>query len=381
MKAAIINYSESPDGRVELLKEMLERKKFNVNVITSDFSHYTKSRIDNLRKDYVYLHTTSYKRNLSLRRVFSIAFFSKKVHKYLLEHDYDLVWLLLPPNIIFNEVVKAKKNKGFRLIADIEDLWPESLPIDNLFKKNQIFNYWRNLRNKNLKYSDYVVTECNAYRKYIFNFINPNYCSTLYLAKEGEANKIYEMDLDKSKIKIAYLGSINNIIDIDGIVSVINNFSKKYHVEVEIIGDGENRDSLLSALGKINNTEIHFYGRIFDEKRKSEILRQCNFGINMMNSNVVVGFTMKSLDYLKNGLFLLNNIKFDTWNFVDKNKIGLNIRENIDLDYKIINKSFSIKERNKIIDFYNHNFSEKVFMDRASKIVDNVNEKNSEGFS
>lgn len=370
-KIAIIDHTESLDGRVDLLKHYFEDKGLQTDVIMSDFSHYKKKIIDNKKNGYIYLHTIPYKKNISLKRIFSHIYFAKKVYNFLCRENYDLVWVLLPPNYLLKEIVRAKKKKHFLLIGDIEDLWPESLPIkSNLIKKTLFFNYWMNLRNKNLKYADYVVTECDAYMPYLRKYISSARHSTLPLAKKRTEEVGKSAKVNKSILRVAYVGSINNIINIELIIQVIRKLTAFKNVEVIIIGDGESREKLIEKLSCLNSVRVKYLGKIFDERNKQLVLRNCNFGINIMKDSVVVGFTMKSLDYLKNGLFLLNNIQDDTWKLVENEQLGINVSKNIILDEAIINKSYSLKEKNRIIQLYNNKFSTGAFNNKLDSIFE-----------
>lgn len=48
---------------------------------------------------------------------------------------------------------------------------------------------------------------------------------------------------------------------------------------------------------------------LYDFQRKQEVFDQCNYGFNVMKPSVVVGLTMKSLDYMCAGLPIINTIK------------------------------------------------------------------------
>ena len=164
-KIAIVDHTESRDGRVDNLVEYFENQGANVEVITSNFSHYTKKKITQKKDRYIYIPVITYNKNISLKRIFSHIGFARKVKKTIDNNGYDLVWALVPPNFLLKEINKCKNN--FTFVADIEDLWPESLPINNKYKKNILFNTWKNIRNNNLKSAHYIVTECNLYHNYI----------------------------------------------------------------------------------------------------------------------------------------------------------------------------------------------------------------------
>ena len=67
---------------------------------------------------------------------------------------------------------------------------------------------------------------------------------------------------------------------------------------------------------------MHFYGAIYDDQEKQKILSQCHFGLNIMKPSVCVGLTMKSLDYFRHGLPIINSIPEDSEMLVRTKNIG-----------------------------------------------------------
>lgn len=368
-KIAIVDHTESRDGRVDNLVEYFENQGANVEVITSNFSHYTKKKITQKKDRYIYIPVITYNKNISLKRIFSHIGFARKVKKTIDNNGYDLVWALVPPNFLLKEINKCKNN--FTFVADIEDLWPESLPINNKYKKNILFNTWKNIRNNNLKRVHYIVTECNLYHNYIpANLLFKT--KTIYLSQK-KVDLLDNIQMNRSILKLAYVGSINNIIDIELITKVTKKLLKYIKIEFVIIGDGENRDKLINSLRKIPGVIVKFYGKIFDENKKRAILKNCNFGINLMRPNVVVGLTMKSIDYLRNGLPLINNIKEDTYELVKENNIGINVTTDAcDITKTIIDNSYNIQFKNKVIKIYNKNFSTNAFNQNLNLMFEDI---------
>jgi hypothetical protein len=50
-----------------------------------------------------------------------------------------------------------------------------------------------------------------------------------------------------------------------------------------------------------------------------------------MKELVQVNLTLKSVKYFSNGVPIINDIKFDTWDVVEKYEIGINISKNQDV--------------------------------------------------
>ena len=73
-----------------------------------------------------------------------------------------------------------------------------------------------------------------------------------------------------------------------------------------------------------NKINVCDHGTVYDDEKKQQIFDQCHFGLNIMKPTVCVGLTMKSLDYFRAQLPILNNIKGDTTAFVEQYQIGFN---------------------------------------------------------
>lgn len=329
--AVLINCVEFENLRLYPIETLLKGKQYNVTLLLSDFSHTKKQYITERKENYTYIHVPAYQKNVSLKRIWSHLWFGKAVKKYLDELHPDLIYLMIPPNNMAKYCLAYKKAfPKTKYILDILDLWPESMPME-VFKSTYPFRKWAKLRNDSILSADAVITECNLYQKKLAPYLEKNDCvETLYLFKEqseDERSLVLEQlktETQADKVVLGYLGSINHIIDIKSLDEIIRSLvqaGKK--VEFRIIGDGEGRDTLIEAAKKAG-AQVQYYGKIFEESRKIEILGPCDFALNLMKSSVVVGLTTKSMDYFSYGLPLINNIRGDTWNLVEEQNLGIN---------------------------------------------------------
>ena len=95
-------------------------------------------------------------------------------------------------------------------------------------------------------------------------------------------------------------------------------------VRIHVIGDGEKCPQLLQAL-KDAGAEVDWRGVVYDEAEKHAVMSCCHFGFNLMKPDVCVGLTMKSVDYFRHDLPILNNIPADTAELVDREQVGVNV--------------------------------------------------------
>ena len=358
------------EHRLQYIKQAMLEEGHNVKIITSDFNHIKKEKIIEESEEKIYIDTIKYKKNLSIRRIYSHYNFSNKVIKHLKKMKLDLIYCMLPPNFLAKKIIKYKeKQSNVKVIFDIIDLWPETLPGKKIKEKLKIiFNVWKNLRDKNICKADMVITECNLYQKILKNKL-PKSTKTLYLADNYIG---YKNELEDKSLVFTYLGSINNIIDIDLIVKILYEINKTTKVRLDIIGDGENRENLLTKL-KENNIDYIYYGKIYDEKRKYEIFNKSHFGINIMKQDVYVGLTTKSIEYFRYGLPIINNIKEDTTSIINEYDVGFIVSEdNINDIANRINEMKGtdfIKMKEKVEDMYKKEFEVSICKKQIKKFI------------
>lgn len=366
MKNAVLISCFNWYERLEAVAETI-KGEYEIKILLSDFEHIKKTYIvDSRKKDYVYLHVPSYKSNTSFRRIVSHIVFAKLVENYIYFYQPDFIYLMLPPNSVANVCLQYKKrNKNCKYVIDVIDLWPESMPIGEV-KKTPLASIWAKLRDDSIKKADYVFFECALYRKKLKNYVDLESSSVLYLFKEHTVKNqelikklIVDRPIYDGTIKIAYLGSINNIIDINGICNVIKILMISNNVEIHIIGDGERREEFISTIKNIG-CKVFYYGSIYEEDKKAKILVPCDFGLNMMKSQISVGLTIKSIDYFSFGLPIINNIKGDTWWLVKKYDCGINIDD------------LSLESSDKIIEFIKRNSREEILQIFENKFSKNA---------
>lgn len=375
-KAVFISCFNAYDNRIKHIMSVLYERGYESTFITSNFNHGKKEFYKIDREDTIQINTLDYKKNFSFKRLLSHFLFSKKAIKRVEKIKPDILYIMLPPNSLAYFASKFKKKYNAKLIFDIYDLWPETFPSKKYKRILSIpFAAWRKLRDKNLKYADVVVTECNLFRDKIINYVGEAKTVTLYPLKMTEIKKNNNIKATNNELNICYLGSINNIIDIDSISDLLGKVNKLRSVTVHIIGDGEQRERFIKSL-EAKEISVLFYGPIYDDIKKQEIFDKCVLGINMMKDTVCVGLTLKSIDYLNGGLPLLNNIKADTYDLVRKHHIGLNVEKNIDgCVERIVNLSENKVAQMKLNTrkVYGDFFSKDNFFNKIDKILEAVN--------
>ena len=330
-KCVLVNcFASSNEMRIEPVREVFDQLGYETIYLASDFHHTKKKHID-LTSEITTIHVSGYSKNISFSRIHSHYQFSKKVYRFLCNERPDVIYIKIPPNSLVKFLNRYKNQYNCKIIIDVFDLWPESLPINNVICSliSPLTSMWKRMRNDYIHCGDLIISECDMYKELLYGVI-PENSRTVYLTKKDIEYEFVSNDNYKL-IKLCYLGGINNLIDIEQIGEIIEELSKKTKVEMDIIGDGINRDELILK-AESKGCKVTYHGVIYDEAKKYSIMKHCDFGINIMKKTSKVALTLKSIEYLRAGLALINNIPYDTQKIIDCENCGINLDRISELD-------------------------------------------------
>jgi len=369
LNIVIVCGTEPYELRADLLRDVLRSLGHTVTVLASDFSHIEKRKRTQEKEDYLFLQTKPYKKNLSLKRAVSHVRFAKDAERWLQAHlcETDLVWAIIPPNGFVQRIARLKRrDPSVRVVFDVVDLWPESMPLKG--EKRQIpFSWWRKQRDGSLHEADLIVTECALFQKRLAGPAGETQMQTIYLARPC-VPYVPKLHLPDDRLSLCYLGSINNVIDIEAVARIIRTCQRIRSVELHIIGTGEKKDTLI-ARARQAGAGVIYHGICYDREKKQEIFDGCHFGLNIMKPSVCVGLSMKSLDYFEYGLPMLNSIPGDTWQIIEKEQTGLNVGESLDAE-KIA--QYDLSMRNRARRYFEQHLTDEVFQQSVSDVLDKV---------
>lgn len=357
-KAVIISSNYAHQERIDLLKEGYEKQGYVTEILLTDFIHSSKTYAKEAKDGYILVKTKPYKKNISVQRMYSHHCFAQDIFHQLEKMNVDLLHVMIPANSLTRVARKYKeKHPEVKLYLDIIDLWPETMPI-NHFKTTYPFRKWRDLRDKNLWNADLIYCECYLFKQVLKKELDDKY-KVLYWTKTSESIQSFPK-LKDDELHLCYLGSINNIIDIDYIIKMCEALSQITKLVIHIVGRGEKKDELLERLKNVN-VRVIYHGVIYDSIKKQEIFDQCHFGLNIMKSTVCVGLTMKSLDYFQAGLPIINNIHGDTSELVKDYKIGFNHYNELMEKFSDLKHEDYMALRENVKKLYNEKFTKDAF--------------------
>lgn len=121
-------------GRMGLLAEELSTRGHDVVWYTSTFSHlkkkqiYKKDTTIEVKPNYIleFIKTTSYKKNISIRRIISYRYMAYQFRKKAKEAEKpDIIYVSFPTIELAREAILYGKKNQVPVVVDIRDLWPD----------------------------------------------------------------------------------------------------------------------------------------------------------------------------------------------------------------------------------------------------------------
>lgn len=140
----------------------------NIQIITSDFDHGTKTYYDKQKLDRskaIYIHVPQYKRNIGIKRLYSHVIFAFRLRKVLNSLVADAVYCTMPSSTSAFVCSNYCKKKNIKFIIDVIDLWPDSLvPVSRIYSLLTPFLcIWKSITISAYKRADIILGESKKY--------------------------------------------------------------------------------------------------------------------------------------------------------------------------------------------------------------------------
>lgn len=329
-KVLIVSYyfNLRDTDRAYTVYQYFKQAGFEVKILCGNYDHNSKKSVTYNLPEIVEVPVKPYGRNISVQRIRSYLKFARDARKAVEKLDFDIGYIVGPPNSTGYKLLPVIKKKHALFVTDVYDLYPETIPINGAFKdvlKYCGLWYWSYLRNAAIRKADIFIGSC----QYYFTRLGLQESKKNHMIPlcKGEA-MLEEVELlPVEQLNILYLGALTGNYDFEGLIRIMasmQNRGRKVHLD--IIGDGQRKEWLLAALEK-EGIPFTFHGRTYDDGKKQKIMEHCHFGFNGFKKEAAIALSYKSMEYMANGLALINSCKEDTWDLVENENIGVNYSE------------------------------------------------------
>nr|WP_101128330.1 glycosyltransferase [Neisseria meningitidis] len=299
--------SEPYFNRFWYLAERLSQSH-DVLLITSRFRHYDKSfrrhedaaATSNGRLRVKLLDEPGYRKNVSLARVASHRVFVRNLARWLHSPqaaEQDIVYSAYPliaTNLLLG---KHKARLGYKLIVDVQDVWPESFSSVVPFLKKVPHNLlpFASRANRAYRYADALVAVSQTYLDRAKE-TNPNVPGeVIYIGADfPKLDAAPAKDFGDDKTRFFYLGTLSYSYDVETVCKgVLKLLDADENVELHIMGGGPDLD----RLKQYACDDIKFYGYIPYAEMMS-VAKGCDIAINAIQSYSMASITNKLSDYM-----------------------------------------------------------------------------------
>lgn len=311
--APYVTFPNEPGANRFIAIAKLLSEHYNVTLITSRFCHILKSHRKNEpcldRINVVLIDEPGYAGNVSISRLYSHHIFCQNLRIFLLAYNskIDLVYSAYPL-IKTNYVLgRLKEELKFKLVMDIQDIWPESISGPIPIFSNRLGNFLLSpvtyYANQTYAYADALVAVSKTYMKRAdVKNIKCQYKEVVYIGADNLHFTDEIQQFDKTKILAIYIGTMAGSYDLETIVRA----SIRCHeqVEIQFIGTGPHEERLKKLNSELGGY-IRFLGTMpYDEAMRK--LKNANIAINPICSTAQQSITNKLSDYFCCGLPILS---------------------------------------------------------------------------
>lgn len=329
--------------RFTFLADMLVKRGYEVDLITSSFQHWEKKQRnkENIKREkclynVVLVDEPGYKKNIDLNRLFSHYILARNLRKKLLRgKKYDLIYNVIPPNGTAKIAGKYANREKIPFVVDVEDLWPEAMKmvLDIPFLTDIIYFPLRWNAEQVYKMANGIIGTSDEYRDRAFKKRRKNIVNdTVYVGIELKA---FDSGVEKYKDKIeknanefwvTYAGTLGASYDIKTLISAASLLKKEGYdsIKIKVLGNGPMKEEL-ENMAKSIHCNVDFLGYIEFEKMaaylyKSDIL------VNSFVKKAPQSIVNKIGDYLAAGKPMINTCSSKEFSEkVVKDGFGINV--------------------------------------------------------
>lgn len=308
------------EGRFSFLMEALADRRHSVELITTDFEHYTKKKRPSPRQELyktkiTLCHEPGYKRNVSVRRLYSHWVWGRKVYRYLKTMAKpDVVYCAVPSITVARLTSKYCQQNGVKFVIDVQDLWPEAFCM--LIRNNILQKLFLPMeRSVNLAYAaaDLAVAVSDTYVNRILSVNKKNAKGiSVFLGNDGalfesERGK-YNVERNVDEVLLCYIGGLKDsydipcVIDAMALVEADRRFVPK--VRFVVIGDGPFRPRFEQYAKEKHVNCVFLGGKPYPEM--ASLLSSCDMCINPIVKDSAASIINKVGDYALSGLPVIN---------------------------------------------------------------------------
>lgn len=333
------DFDEKGNNRFNYLAELFANNNFNVELVTSDFSHNKKikrekSIPEDLKYKVTFIEEPIYTKNVSIKRFYSHYIMAKNLKKYLKSRKKpSVIYCSVPSLDVAATATKYARENNIKLIIDVQDLWPEAFKMifDIPILSEVVFYSMKKKADYIYKSADEIVAVSQTYLKRALK-VNRKVQEGNVVFLGTDLNKFDEAFINNKylnkptdEIWIAYIGTLGHSYDLISVFDALVILKNKGidNLKLIVMGDGPLKEKFEEyAISKQIN--VLFTGRLSYSEMVG-ILGVCDIAVNPIAPGSAGSIINKHGDYAAAGLPVINTQEsLEYRNLVTEYNMGLN---------------------------------------------------------
>ncbi len=317
-----------------------------------------------------------------INRILNYYSFSISSTLYInkLKKDFDVIFVnQLSPVMMARAAIKYKKKYHKKLILYCLDLWPDSLVSGGVKKGSIIYNIYKNVSKRIYKKADKILITSKSFKQYFNDMFEINDTYIDYLPQYAESlfdNKKCSKVPD-DKINLIFAGNIGKAQSMSTILEAVEKTQDIKELYWHIIGDGSEYDYCRKAIidRKLENIVMHGRKPIEEMPR---YYKMADAMIVTLSGESEISMTLpgKVQTYMAAGKPIIGAANGETKEIIEQAKCGFcGEADNSDELAKNVRRFIKTKDKKKLeknsLNFYEKNFTKKIFINKLMKELKN----------
>ncbi|WP_057760898.1 glycosyltransferase family 4 protein [Cytobacillus praedii] len=313
---------EKGNGRFHYIANLLALEGHKIEIVTTNFSHDCKKHrefqqglFEQVDYKIAMLEEPGYKKNVSLKRIYSHYTFGKNLKKYLATRvKPDVIYCAVPSIDAAYMAAEYAKRNGVNFIIDVQDIWPEAfkmvlkLPLISdllFFSMMKKANYVYRTANKVIAVSDTYVNRAmdvnSKCQKGMSVFLGTELTYFDHLA-----NKCRNVVKPMNEVWLAYIGTLGHSYDLTSIMDALQLLNEKGYSNFKfiIMGEGPLKQRFIQY-ARDKKIPCEFTGMLDYSEMVSKLI-QCDIAVNPIAKGAAGSIINKVGDYAAAGLPVIN---------------------------------------------------------------------------
>lgn len=347
-------------------KELI-RRGHEVIMITSTNSHHPYEGIEVLDGIEVHYVKNEYNNYMSIpRKLLSfLNFIRLAIKESKKQKEIDLVFATSTPLTVGYIALKLKKNKGWKYVFEVRDLWPE-FPIQIGAIKNKLaIKYLKNLEKKIYHQSEHIIALSPGMKDGVIAAGTPeNKCTMVpnmskpdeFFPHEPSIEIINRFGIDMNKFNVIHFGSMGRANGLGYIIETAKCLKDKSIDDVNFIfmGDGATFPIISKQAEEYGLNNVQFLGN-HKMDIVSEVVNCCDASMTSF-LDIPILYTNspnKLFDSLSAGKPIIVNSAGWTKDLVEQNICGFFVNPNNPEDFA--NKLIEYKDNRDLLEKWGQN--------------------------